>query len=313
MDLVLIFHHHSKIMQKLYLSLILITIISSCDIVESPYMDNPGTTNPIDTTTYIQKILIEDFTGHTCPNCPSAAEELDAMQELFGDQIIGIALHVGTSFARPLANQAPKFQYDFRTKWGEEIDVFFDVTNNGLPKGLVNRIDYPNDHRKNKDEWLDAVQELLNASPKFGINILVSGSEDAFNIDITSKALEDLNGSYNLIVCLTEDSIINWQKDGAFDVEEYEHKHVLRACLNDTWGDPLKLNETSYTDGEEITKNYSINIAALEQYNEDYSANNLAMGNGNAGNWNSEKMNIVAYIYNTDTYEIVQVEYSHLY
>ena len=36
------------------------------------------------------------------------------------------------------------------------------------------------------------------------------------------------------------------------------------------------------------------------------------MGNGNAGGWNASNMSVVAYIYNTITKEIVQVEEAHL-
>jgi len=50
----------------------------------------------------------------------------------------------------------------------------------------------------------------------------------------------------------------------------------------------------------------------LEQENIDYSTNTAEMGNGNAGGWNPNNMSVVAYIYNTNTKEIVQVEEAHL-
>ena len=74
-----------------------------------------------------KKVLIEDFTGHLCPNCPDAARELDAIHDIYGDQIIGMAIHVSKSFARPYpASQAPSFQYDFRTNGGDELDVIME-------------------------------------------------------------------------------------------------------------------------------------------------------------------------------------------
>lgn len=308
MGLVLTFHHHSKIMKKVFIIFSVIAFITSCNIVETPYMVDSGTTNPIDTNTYIQKILIEDFTGHTCPNCPEAAAELEAIQELYGDQVIGIALHVGSSFANPW-NGAGKFEYDFRTKWGEEIDGFFNVSTSGLPKGLINRTGYPNEHKVGKDEWHTKVQNILNNEPLFGIDIQVS----ATGVNITSKALDNINGDFKLVVCLTEDNIINWQKVGTTEDEFYNHKHVLRTFLNDSWtGDLLKESSNSYINGEEIEKSYTINLSDLEQFNIDYSNNSLVLGNGNAGGWNANNMHVVAYIYNNDTYEIVQVEETHL-
>ena len=113
---------------KKYLAILSsILIITSCDIVEGPYLTDE-TINPIDTTTntYVKKVLVEDFTGHKCPNCPDAARELDAIHDIYGEQIIGMAIHVSKSFARPYpASQAPSFQYDFRTQWGDNWDDFY--------------------------------------------------------------------------------------------------------------------------------------------------------------------------------------------
>ena len=50
----------------------------------------------------------------------------------------------------------------------------------------------------------------------------------------------------------------------------------------------------------------------LEQFNVDYSENIAELGNGIAGGWVPENMQIVAYIYNVNTKEILQVEESHL-
>ena len=105
---------------------ILLFNITSCDIVEGPYMIENGT-NPVDTTSnnFVKKVLIEDYTGHTCPNCPDAARQLEAIQDFYGDQVIGMAIHIGKAFAMPYpSSQSPKFQYEFRTKWGEEYDNF---------------------------------------------------------------------------------------------------------------------------------------------------------------------------------------------
>lgn len=289
-------------MKKLLTLTLIVLCIASCDKIEPPYFS--GNTNPIDTTSVKRNILIEDFTGHTCPNCPAAAAELETIHSIYGNQIIGMAIHVGNSFARPYPSGAGKFQYDFRTKWGEEIDGFFAIEASGLPKGMVNRAGYPDSHKKGKDEWSDQVQNLLNSDPKFKITISSTNSE---NITITTKTLENIQGNYNLVVCLTENEIINWQKDGGDENEEYVHNHVLKSVLNGTWGESLKA-DINYVDGEEIIKSFTINLNDLEQFNIDYSQNTLFQGNGNAGGWNPSNMHVIAYIYDVNSYEIMQVE-----
>ena len=76
-------------MKKYFTLLSAILIITSCDIVEGPYLTDEAIT-PIDTTTnsYVKKVLVEDFTGHLCPNCPDAARELDAIHGIYGDQLM---------------------------------------------------------------------------------------------------------------------------------------------------------------------------------------------------------------------------------
>ena len=71
-------------------------------------------------------------------------------------------------------------------------------------------------------------------------------------------------------------------------------------------------NSTNYVAGQHIEKTINYDLTTLEQFNIDYSTNTAEMGNGNAGGWNVSNMSVVAYIYNTITKEIVQVEESHL-
>ena len=92
----------------------LLLYFSSCDIVETPYMNNENVNIDTNSNNYVKKVLIEDFTGHLCPNCPQAANEIDAIHNIYGDQIIAIAIHVTKSFARPYpARPSSKFSIRF--------------------------------------------------------------------------------------------------------------------------------------------------------------------------------------------------------
>ena len=286
---------------KKYLAILSsILIITSCDVEDGPFItDYDSYVNPE------KKVLIEDFTGHLCPNCPDAARELEAIHDIYGDQIIGMAIHVSKSFARPYpASQAPSFQYDFRTNWGDELDSYYGISAIGLPRGMVNRIGFPDNHKLGKDEWASTVALELKKDVDFTIHI----SSDENSISITSEVKNNISSDYNLVVCLTESNIINWQKDGQDNIEDYQHNHVLRTVLID---ESLS-NSTSYIAGEQIETLINYNLATLEQYNIDYSTNTAELGNGNAGGWNANNMSVVAYIYNTNTKEIVQVEEAHL-
>jgi hypothetical protein len=292
-------------MKKYLIIISAILIITSCEIVEGPFKNDITTLDTI-SNTYLKNILIEDFTGHLCPNCPEAARELDIIHDIYGDQVIGMAIHVSNTFARPYpVSQAPSFQYDFRTNWGDNWDAFFEISNAGLPRGMINRIGFENGaHKLGKDEWAEVVANELNKEPDFSINI----TQSANSISIKSNVLNNLSGDYNLFVCLVESNIINWQKDGQNNEENYIHNHVLRTVIID---EELS-SSLIYISGQEIDKQISYDLNSLEEFNVNYSSNTAELGNGNAGNWNASNMSVIAYIYNTVSKEISQVEKAYL-
>ena len=50
-------------------------------------------------------VLIEDFTGQTCLNCPRAAETIEKLQEQYGaDTVIAVAIHSGPLALKPTAS-----------------------------------------------------------------------------------------------------------------------------------------------------------------------------------------------------------------
>ena len=288
-------------MGKYITLLITVLVTTSCEIVEGPYItDSDSYINPE------KKVLIEDFTGHLCPNCPDAAREINAIHDIYGDQVIGLAIHVSKSFARPYPiSVAPNFQYDFRTAWGDNWDTFYGISNAGLPRGMINRIGYQNEsHRLGKDEWASSVASELKKEIDFKISI----DSDTNIIVISSTSQNYMFNNFNLVVCLTESNIINWQKDGQDNIEDYEHNHVLRTIIYDN-----KLSsQANFENGEVIENSFEISLSELEQYNIDYSNNTAELGNGNSGDWDINNMSVIAYIYNTNTKEIVQVEEAHL-
>ncbi len=284
----------------IYLVVTFLFIFTSCDVEEGPYItDYDAYINPE------KKVLIEDFTGHTCSFCPGAAREIEAIHDIYGDQIIALAIHVSDQFARPYPiAAAPKFQYDFRTSWGDNWDETYSMSLLGLPRGMVNRVaTIANQPQLNKDEWAGRVALEL----KKEINFLISISSDNSEISIDIEVTNNIENTHNIVVCLAENNIVNWQKDGQTEVENYVHNHVLRSVIADI----SISNNQNFNSGEIITKTFTYDINDLEQENIDYS-NSMNNGNGNAGGWNANNISVIAYIYNTVTEEIVQVEEAKL-
>lgn len=278
-------------MKYLYISLFIFasfTLFLSCDKIEEPYM--VVNNNPIDTNdtsgviTYVQKVLIEDFTGHTCTNCPGASEKMEELIHTYGNKIVPMAIHVGF-FAQPAGSNYPE---DFRTAEGTAIDDFFGASAVGLPQGMVNRVETSGNRLIAASGWGSAASQILLQNPTIGI--LITNTYDTLtrqgNISIKSTFLSDFNENLKIVVMLTEDSIIAPQLVDNVYTPDYEHNHMLRATLTSSW-DGETIVTSSISKDEFVTKNYNFTLDP---------------------SWKAGYCNIVAYIYHESNYEVIQAE-----
>ena len=66
--------------------------MASCDEIDGPY-GVKGTGGTDTTENVVRKVLIEDFTGHTCQACPNAHREATRLHNLLGEKVVTIAIH----------------------------------------------------------------------------------------------------------------------------------------------------------------------------------------------------------------------------
>ncbi len=276
--------------------IIAVLIFSSCDKVEKPYLEeNGGKCGNGNLSIPIKKILLEDYTGHTCGNCPRAAEQTEYLIETYCDHIIPVAVHAGF-FADTYSSG--KYTYDFRTTTGYAWDGIFGNGAAGLPNGMLNRIEYNGSRILAHESWPAAVEQLLKEPPTIDITIKNSFNETTRELIITVKVsfLKSASQELKLNVLIVEDSIINWQKDYEYvdilnpantDIENYVHRHTLRDAVNGAWGEIIV--ENTISQGKSVNRSFS------------YTVNN---------EWEAANCSVIAFIYRSDTKEIIQAELS---
>jgi len=288
------------------LLLILIVAITQfgCDKIEAPYREEVVTpdfcSTGIDDSIVNKKVLVEDYTGHGCGNCPAAGVYLnDTLKPIYNHCLVVISVHAGffagtcpndlicSSFSNPPANS---FMTNYACTPGNTWNTFFGISGN--PKGMVDRIDFPSGAQsKTYNAWAPAISTELtkDAQAKIKITNTYSQSNNSVSVSVASEFLDDLSGDYKLQVVITEDSLPDWQlwysHTPSEYVGDYMHRHVLRASLNSDWGETIASG--SATKGMAVTKNY-----------------NLTLDNA----WVTTHCSIVAFIYNDVTKEVVQVE-----
>jgi hypothetical protein len=212
-----------------------------CDYVVTP---NQPHTVVIPTSDTVRKIFIEDFTGHTCPNCPKASRKLDSLRAAFPERIIGMAVHIAY-FAEPCdsnphyppAGALPgTFLEDFRTAEDADYESIYSCSSWPYPNGILNRKPDPINGSLPTayDDWGTSAAVLLQDSMTAYLKITPSytSSSRTLNVSVTGEFLCDTTGSYNIALYLVEDGLIASQTDGNVINNSYVFNDVFRGCIN---------------------------------------------------------------------------------
>jgi hypothetical protein len=224
--------------------LFLTGLFTACDKIDPPYKKTIAKTA---TFANSRNILLEEFTGHTCVNCPAAAVVVEHLADtVFPGRIIPVAIHA-LSLANPTV--AP-FTYNFTTPPGNDYATFFGLSAD--PSGMVNRTSYNgNVVMQGTGAWGSAIQSCINDTAGANINITVSNynpvqRQASFYVSV--NWLQNLKGNYNICLEYTEDSIINTQlmPNGIVNTN-FVFMHVLRGTLNGDWGTQIASNPAAYT------------------------------------------------------------------
>lgn len=279
-------------MKRIISILSVLTIFSfySCDKINDPYIPLPQK------EWYGKRALLEDYTGHFCPNCPDAAAKAALIDSVYGDKVIIVAVHSNDYFSKP----RPNLPEDFRTEAGTAWYNFFGIATAGLPNGMINRANFPQKaHIVYHDLWPSKVANVLSQIPEIDINI--SSSFDTITQKltgkITTKFLKTIKKKLIIQLLITEDNIIAPQQNHTEIVPNYVHRHMLRDVVNGIWGAQLTNGIIANTVDSELT--YNFNYTLKQNFTPDTPGIN----------W--KNASLVVFIYDSDTYEILQANEKH--
>jgi len=219
--------------------------MTSCDKLKEPYFIEPivvkSDTIPLtaeDTLSFDGKkvVILEDYTGVKCNNCPAAAELAAQLQEQYEPHLIVMGVHPKGS----LQNPAGGFP-DFRTDIGNEWNNYFNIAS--YPNGTVNR-----QKAVGSPDWANAVAaELAEGSDDAYIRLIVKTRYDEatreLNVTTHAKTLIDLPSALTLTTCIMEDNIKGKQVKPTGIDTAYVHRHVFRGTADGTtWGSAISDN-----------------------------------------------------------------------
>ncbi|MCA0431199.1 MAG: Omp28-related outer membrane protein [Bacteroidetes bacterium] len=288
---------------KLKLTILILSltaIVISCDKVKNP-IENPtvgnsnSTVNPYTfysknniTKCNFKKVLLEDYTGQQCGNCPPAAVVAHNIGDQYKDTVIAIAVHAGF-----FSKTNSTFPTSYTTTVGNDWDASsgFGVSSAGNPNGMINRKDYGSGKIKPQGAWQGYVELAKKEIQKVKLELFLNYDGGTRQLSamakVKFKATHPNNTKINLV--LMEDSIIGPQKDYLQlpdVVPNYVFMHMLRGSLNGSWGVTAKNTPIAVNDSMSVSyDNYAI-----------------------PSNFKDKDMYLVAFVYDELDKTILQVE-----
>ena len=279
----------------------------SCDRIEHPIPvrvggldwdlfpagDSADYTWPIWTpnTNTLQNVLLEDFTGHTCTNCPAAATIAKNLEAANPGRVIIASIHasIGSSFQ---ATSAPDFLTDYTTEEGDtyanEIPSFF-----GNPSGTINRLGggLANTLWYLSSAWTTKTTSVLGDSPKANLQVKTNYYPQTRGLFVhtESEFLTTLTSEYAIVIYLIRKAVVSSQKlsNGTTDLA-YVHHNVMSSVINGTWGTTIGVAPVA---GEKVYNNFAVKLP-----------------DGNTDStFNTSNLSLITYVYNKSNYAVLQV------
>ena len=201
-----------------------------------------------------RKILIEEYTGIGCGNCPRAHRTSNGIVAAYPGQAFVINIHQG-SYAK---NKIP----DLTTAYGDALYNQSGASSFGYPAGTINRHYFEDNDAMYiiDNKWATTAPKVLDM-PSY-VNVGAKASIDwatrklTVDVEVYYTATPEAASNY-VNVALLQDYIPGPQEGMASNPAQvidgrYSHMHALRDFLTEQWGDQI----TDLAAGKLITKTY---------------------------------------------------------
>ena len=233
---------------RILFGLMTLLFIASCEEV-GPDIDLGGNSNAVSDTTFLlteipdpeKKIVVmEEFTGVRCVNCPEGHEIIEALKGIYPDRFIYASFH--SNF---LSNPYLYSRQDFRRQEAQDIEDYL-ISVGFKPAAAIDRKMFDASVLPSilygRQTWNNYVDQVFNEVAKTNVDIINNYNETTRELEVivTVTYTQPVAAANKVTVLITEDSIISAQI-GLNDVMDtfYVHNGVFRKFLSATRGDLL--------------------------------------------------------------------------
>lgn len=235
-------------------------------------------TGPVETP-QTKKVLAEEFTGVSCPPCPGGHELMKSIGEGLNKNLIVVAYHI---FNYPQANPVEKdgvqiSKYDFRTQDATDVGNNIYGGIGAMPLGGFDRKTVKGSIALNMPDWSAAATAAATETPPVNIHMVTTfdAATKEGTVKVTLSYTQEVTLKENLTVLITEDSIVDAQKKGLEELEEYDHEHVLRDIITPVIGTPIPAKVSPKVPGKTYERTFKFTVD---------------------GAWKPEHCNVIAFV-----------------
>lgn len=211
-------------------------------------------------------ILIENFTGATCSNCPAAHDILLALDSQYVGRINIVSMHV---LDFPQTRPPEHAKYDFRTQLATDVEASVYQSLLAMPVAGIDRLPVgqtadQRPYQIYRNVWNSVVSDRLNIVDS--INMALTSSFDAgtnkATINVKVTFLQPVKAAQNLSIAVVEDGFIDVQEfptgfDDAYHFDDIFRGMVTSGALGDTVLPSIAVKEPGRV--YDVTYTYDVN------------------------------------------------------
>jgi hypothetical protein len=250
-----------------------------------------------DSSTLPRNVLVEEYTGASCPNCPSGHEIMAALRAQYGTRLQVIAVHpMDLNFLQ--AKPEPGHTYDFRSVIGYTMQRAIYGSLSFMPSVGIDRLQYggPLLDPSGIGDIISSEMADTTGTVYLSVSSSFNATTDSAKIQATVIWVKGDSSNKNLSIALVEDSLVDIQDSLTILVPNYVFNNVFRDLITDNSqveGIRLLPNATSISKGtvDLVTIPYKVNIGVI---------------NGDNHVVNPRRCRVIAYITNRNTHKVVQ-------
>lgn len=230
---------------------------------------------PVERPTIHRKVLIQEFSGIRCSNCPDGARLIESLQATYPGSFVAVSLQPeGLNLTSPIRG------FSLATREARDYYDYYNVA--ALPTAIFDGGTPFPDSRT----WTEPAIAALSVESEASLEIKSSFDESTRMMKAEYEVAFNkiYTGNVSILFWITESGIVGKQIDGTTTLSDYVHNHVFRATANGLWGDNIG---SSFLPDDKVSGEVEFAINS---------------------DWKAENCHVVAFIFDSNSKAVIQSE-----